>query len=95
MESAKQIVLEITGGDFAVPGEVMRLPPVCCVGIDGITNRDVLFKIPPSVLLFSCTWCWSRNQQWDPLEEKGQSHAPRSALTSCCQRLAFHGEYHN
>lgn len=35
MESAKQIVLEITGGDFAVPGEVMRLPPVCCVGIDG------------------------------------------------------------
>lgn len=34
MESAKQIVLEITGGDFAVPGEVMRLPPVCCVGID-------------------------------------------------------------
>lgn len=55
MESTKQIILEIPGADFAVPGEVMRLPLVCCVGIDGIISRDVLFKIPPSVLLFSCT----------------------------------------
>lgn len=94
MESTKQSILEITGADFAVPGEVMRPPLVCCVGIDGITNRDVLLKIPPSMLLFSCSWC-RRNQQWDPLEEKGQSHAPRSALTSCCQPLAFHGEYNN
>lgn len=95
MESTKQIVLETTGADFAVPGEVVRLPLVCCVGTDGITNRDVLFPIPPSVLLLSCTWCRSRNQQWDPLEEKGQSHAPRSALTSCCQCQAFRGEHDN
>lgn len=63
MEPAKQIILEIAQADFAVPGEVMMLPLVCCVGIDGITNRDVLFQIPPSVLLFSCVWCRNRNQQ--------------------------------
>lgn len=93
MEPTKQIILEITQADFAVPGEVMMLPLVCCVGIDSNTNRNVLFQILPSVLLFS--WCRSRNQQWDPLEEKGQSQAPRSALTSCCQCLAFHGDCNN
>lgn len=50
MESTKQIILEIRGGSFAATVEIMRLLSVLCADIDAITNTNVLYKIPPSVL---------------------------------------------
>lgn len=50
MESTRQMVLEMEGAGFAVTGEIRRFLSACCVDISAVTNRDVSYETPPSVL---------------------------------------------
>lgn len=91
MESTKQIIPDTRGDSSAVAGAITRLNSVRCVAIDAVTNRNVWYRIPPSVLHSGRNGkcCTRRTQEQGPQEEKGLSRDRRAALTSCCLPSAW------